>query len=163
MSVNRRQPHVLVLPEDDANRQMAKGFHLDLHLSTRKFQVLDPVGGWMRVLECFLSDHIIEMDRFPARFMVLMIDFDCRQERLQYAKARIPKHLNGRVFVLGAWSEPEALRRANLGSYEAIGLALAKDCREGADTTWGHDLLRHNTSELIRLREHVRPVLFPSI
>ena len=28
MSVNRHQPHVFVLPEDDANRQMAIGFIL---------------------------------------------------------------------------------------------------------------------------------------
>ena len=29
MSVNKYQPHVLVLPEDDANRQLANGFLLD--------------------------------------------------------------------------------------------------------------------------------------
>lgn len=101
MSVNRRQPHVFVLPEDDANRQIAKGFHLDLQLSTCKFQVLDPVGGWIRVLECFLSDHVTGMDRFPTRLMVLMIDFDRREDRLQYAKARIPVHLTDRVSARG--------------------------------------------------------------
>jgi hypothetical protein len=45
MSVNRYQPHVLVLPEDDANRQMANGFLLDQYLSTRKIQVLEEVDG----------------------------------------------------------------------------------------------------------------------
>jgi len=30
MSVNGHLPHVLVLPEDDANRQLANGFVLDL-------------------------------------------------------------------------------------------------------------------------------------
>jgi len=39
---------------------------------------------------------------------------------------------------------------------------MAKDCREDTDTTWGHPLLRHNTGELDRLREHVRPILFAS-
>jgi hypothetical protein len=29
MSVNKYHPHVLVLPEDDANRQLANGFLLD--------------------------------------------------------------------------------------------------------------------------------------
>jgi hypothetical protein len=62
--------------------------------------------------------------------------------------------LKDRVFVLGVWSEPEALK-ANLGSYETIGMAMAEDCREETDTIWGHDLLRHNASELDRLREHV--------
>ncbi len=36
----------------------------------------------------------------------------------------------------------------------------AQDCREDTDTIWGHDLLRHNASELARLRHQVRPILF---
>lgn len=75
----------------------------------------------------------------------------------------IPGNLTERVFILGAWSDPEALKRANLGSYEAIGLAMVRDCREDTETTWGHLLLRHNEGELARLREHVRPILFSSI
>jgi hypothetical protein len=120
MSVNKDQPHVYVLPEDDANRQLAKGFHLEVD-QTRKIQVLEEAGGWERVLDCFESVHVIEMDRYPARWMVLLIDFDGREDRLERAKARIPGHLQDRVFVLGAWREPEDLRRARLGSYEAIG------------------------------------------
>src|SRR5262249_13953650 len=159
MSVNRYQPHVLVLPEDDANRQLANGFLLDQSLSTRKIQVLEEAGGWNEVLNRFRSDHIIEMHRYPHRFMVLLIDFDGREDRLDNAKAIIPDHLKDRVFILGTWSEPEALRQ-DLGSYETIGLKMAKDCREETDTTWGHNLLRHNASELDRLRMHVRPILF---
>jgi hypothetical protein len=161
MSVNKYQPHVLVLPEDDANRQLANGFILDQSLSTWRIQVLEEVGGWRQVLDRFLSDHVVDMDRYPDRSMVLLIDFDREQERLNDAKARIPKHLTERVFILGAWSEPEALK-TELGSYERIGLAMARDCREETDTTWGHGLLRHNASELDRLRERVRPILFPS-
>jgi len=162
MSVNKYLPHVLVLPEDDANRQLANGFLLDQYRSTWKIQVLEEVGGWVQVLEHFLSDHAVAMDRYPGRFMVLLIDFDGRQERLQDARETIPERLTDRVFILGALSEPEALK-ANLGSYETIGLAMARDCREETTTTWGHVLLRHNANELDRLREHVRPILFPSI
>jgi hypothetical protein len=161
MSVNKYQPHVLVLPEDDANRQLANGFLLDQSLSMRKIQVLEEVGGWTQVLERFLSDHVVDMERYPVRFMVLLIDFDGREERLDDAKARIPAHLTDRVFILGALTEPEALK-VSLGDYETIGLAMARDCREETDRTWGHNLLRHNTGELERLREHVRPILFPS-
>jgi len=162
MSVNKYQPHLLVLPEDDANRQLANGFLLDQSLSTRRIQVLEEVGGWSQVLDRFLSDHVVDMDRYPGRSMVLLIDFDGKQERLNDAKARIPEHLTGRVFILGALSEPEALR-ADLGSYETIGLAMARDCREETETTWGHGLLRHNASELDRLHERARPILFPSM
>jgi len=161
VSINKDRPHVLVLPEDDANRQLAIGFLLAVDPTRqRQMKVLSVAGGWKNVLNLFNSDHVIEMDRNSNRLVILLIDFDEDENRLEAAKAAIPEHLADRVFVLGALSEPEDLKRANLGSYETIGLRLAKDCCEETDTTWGHDLLRHNTGELDRLREHVRPILF---
>lgn len=163
MSVNRELPHLLVLPEDGANRQLANGFHLNVDWNRqRQLQVLDVAGGWIEVLDQFESVHIAEMGRSRHRFMVLLIDFDRKEDRLRVAKARIPPHLTGRVFILGALSDPEALKNA-LGSYESIGLAMANDCREGTDVTWRHDLLRHNAGELVRLNNRVRPFLFPTI
>jgi hypothetical protein len=159
MSVNKYLPHVLVLPEDDANRQLANGFHLDVLLATRRMQVLPVAGGWQEVLNSFKTDHLPEMDRNARRFMVLLIDFDGREDRLHAVKAEIPERLHDRVFVLGAWSTPEELRQS-LGSYETIGLAMAKDCRDDTQMTWSHGLLRHNAGELERLRTHVRPILF---
>jgi hypothetical protein len=162
MSANRHRPHVVVLPEDDANRQLAKGFEVALNQSvTRSFTVLPPAGGWTNVLEHFSSNQAARMDLFRHRFMVLLIDFDGREERLNEVKAKIPEHLKERVFILGVLSEPENLK-AKLGPYETIGSAMAKDCRDGTDTTWGHDLLRHNAGEIARLRERVRPILFLS-
>jgi hypothetical protein len=160
MSLNKYQPHVYVLPEDDANRQLVNGFLLDQSVLIRRIKVLEVAGGWIQVLEHFKSDHVSEMERYPDRFMVLLIDLDGREERLATAKAAVPEHLADRVFILGAWTEPEALRQAHLGSYETIGLAMAKDCREETDTIWGHALLRHNAGELDRLRRYVRPILF---
>src|SRR5580658_9415 len=152
MSVNKYLPHVYVLPEDDANRQLANGFVLDQALSTRSIEVLDPVGGWNKVLNCFLSDHVAGMERYPYRSIVLLIDFDGHLDRLSEVRARIPGHLTKRVYILGALNEPEDLR-TELGSYETIGLAMAQDCREGTSRTWDHPLLRHNANELDRLRE----------
>jgi hypothetical protein len=158
MSVNRHLPHVLVLPEDDANRQLANGFHLEL-ASPRQFQVLLPAGGWMRVLECFNADHVSDMERLPNRLMMLLIDFDGRVGRLEESKAHIPNHLVDRVFILGVWSEPEALK-ADLGPYETAGGLMARDCRERTCTVWGHRLLQHNAGEIERLQNRVGPVLF---
>lgn len=161
MSVNKHLPHVLVLPEDDANVQLANGFQLDPLLDTRRMQILEEVGGWREVLNRFTEDHVAEMNRYASRFMVLLIDFDGREDRPNEVRAAIPSHLRERVFVLGAWNEPEDLR-INLGcSYEEIGSAMAKDCRDNTDKTWAHHLLRHNFNELERLREFVRPILFP--
>jgi len=126
VSVNKYQPHVLVLPEDDANRQLANGFLLDPFLLTRQIQVLSEVGGWKEVIDCFLSDHVSGMDKYSSRFMVLLLDFDRQNDRGHAAMALIPHRLIDRVFVLGVWSEPEALKGAGLGSYETIGRSAGK-------------------------------------
>jgi hypothetical protein len=163
MSANKDQPHVLVLPEDDANRQLAFGFYLQIDLNRqRRMQILRPAQGWIKVADEFVSVHVREMRACPLRFMVLLLDFDSDIERLERVRARVPADLTERVFIIGALSDPEALRQAIHRSPEKIGSALAQDCREDTDTIWGHELLRHNASELDRLRRDVRPILFPS-
>ena len=114
---------------------------------------------WSKVLVRFESDEIAGMHSWAGRFMVLLIDFDGQLDRLERAKASVPADLADRVFILGVSSEPEDLN-SDLGSFEAIGSALAKDCRDGTDLTWSHPLLRHNRAELDRLREHAVPILF---
>lgn len=162
MSVNKYVKHIFVLPEDRADRELANGFFLEESLANKRqcYQVLEEVGGWIEVLERFKSDHVIEMDRYPLRFMVLLIDFDGHEDRLDVAKAAIPDRLSDRVFVLGPLIEPEDLTRAGLGPIETVGKTLARECREESYVTWSHNLLRRNASELDRLREHVRPILF---
>jgi hypothetical protein len=161
MSLNRFQPQVLVLPEDDANRQIVNGFLLDHGIALNKIQVLSPSGGWLKVLQEFKSKHIPAMREYNQRLMVLLIDFDDDVEtRLPEVQAVVPSELHGRVFVVGVKSEPEDLRNALAQSFETIGRALAQDCREETNTTWGHPLLAHNAGELSRLRSLVRPILF---
>lgn len=163
MSVNRHRAHVLVLPEDDANRQIANGFLLDPAIQARAIQVLEVAGGWKMVADSFEKDHIRGMSKNPNRSMVLLIDFDEHlEERTEFIRGKIPVDLADRVYVIGARNEPEDLRAAGLGSYETIGQNLAKDCRDGTDVTWSHDQLKHNGAELGRLRAGVRPFLFQS-
>lgn len=158
--VNRNRPHVLVLPEDEANSGLANAFHKDVHWTRyHQMQVLPEAGGWNEVLKRFNRDEVPGMDRWPDRFLVLLIDFDDTPARLETAKAEIPARLTERVFILGSLTEPEDLRKA-IGDYEAIGSLLAKDCRDETDKIWDHPLLRHNASELDHLREHIRPILF---
>jgi hypothetical protein len=162
MSINKYQPHVFVLPEDDANRQLVNGFLLGPDLFVRRIQLLRVAGGWTRVRDCFASDHVAAMRRNENRFMVLLVDFDGDIGRLKAVKAAIPEDLTERVFVLGALKQPEALRQAGLGSYEAIGMAMANDCRSGTQLVWAHEQLRHNEGELARLRQAVCGFLFNS-
>ena len=163
--MNRERPHVLVLPEDQADSDIAKSFNQEIDSTRmRQMRVLPFSGGREIVLEDFKSVHSLEMDRYPKRFMILLIDFDYKadykEDRLQKAQSVVPNHLIDRVFILGAKKDPEALNRAALGSFEEIGSKLARNCREDTYDAWGHDMLKHNASELARLREHVRPILF---
>lgn len=141
MSVDKYNLHVLVLPEDDANRQMATGFVLEVQYD-RRIQVLSEAGGWSNVCETFLSEHVKGMHKYPKRHLVLLRDFDDRNDRPDMVKERVPEDLRCRVFLLGVQSEPEALRQAGLGSFEDIGRRLARECREGIRDIWAHDLLQ---------------------
>jgi len=134
----------------------AARFRPILEFPTRQIQRLPEAGGWKKVVA---SGHILEMSNHPERLLVLLIDFDGKDGRRDEVHAAIPKHLRDRVFVLGAWTEPEDLKRAKLGAYETIGQAMAQDCRHNTDKIWGHELLRHNAGELARLCERIRPIL----
>jgi hypothetical protein len=160
--INRSVPHVLVLPEDDANRQLANGFVLDPDLDDRKIQILPEAGGWTRVLEQFKTELVPEMRRFPRRHVVLLIDFDERPDRRSEVQGIIPEDLKARVHVLGTWNEPERMKSRLRMPFESIGVELARNCRSDLPGLWSEDELRHNEADLIRLREAVRPILFLS-
>lgn len=151
----------MVLPEDDANRQIANGFLLQPNLKGRAIQVLPASGGWTKVLNCFRNDHLPEMQQYPHRKIVLLIDFDeCADERLRLVNNQIPDDIKERVFILGVRSNPESLRQDIHGTFEGIGEALAKDCSDNTNELWGHRLLMHNDSELGRMISSVKPFLF---
>lgn len=161
MSVNRGRPHLMVLPEDDANRELANGFHLGCG-AIRQFQVLPPAGGWTKAVDSLHAVHVRELRRNPLRSLVLLIDFDRDSSRRGLVRERIPRDLAERVFLLGTFHHPERLRQSLAMSLEAIGSRAARDCRDGADGIWAHEELVHNREELVRLRERVSALLFPA-
>lgn len=155
---NKHRRHILVLPEDDANRQIANGFLNNL--DTRDIQVLKIANGWKKAVDQLTDDHAPKMRQYPDRMIVLLIDFDARKNRLSYVRGKIPQDLQDRVFVLGSWTAPEELKRDMRMDLEKIGESLAKDCSENPDDPWGHALLKHNKAELKRMRLFVKPFLF---
>lgn len=157
---NKYQPHIHVLAEDDANRQIANGFLLESNLNNRAVKVLPLRGGWKKTLEEFNKKYASEMRQLPERMMVLLIDFDNDENRLSYVESHIPDDLKARVFVLGVLSEPENLKRESNKTFEEIGEALAKDCSNNKNELWGHNLLKHNKPELDRMATLVKPFLF---
>jgi hypothetical protein len=151
-------PHIFVIPEDDANRQIALAFLLELGMKSNRYKLFPPARGWSHVIESFELDHVANMDRFSERFIILLIDFDKDASRLEYVKSRIPSNLVDRVFILGAWSQPEELKKY-FGSLDDIGAALARDCQKERSAIWGHRLLQNNTNELQRVQTLVCPLI----
>lgn len=161
MSVNLYKPHVLVLPEDDANRQLANGFLKDPALNLRAIQVLPVEGGWSKVRDAFVARHQEQMRNYPFRHLVLLIDFDEQvEDRFSRFKDCIPADVSERVFLLGTCDEPEPLRKDQGTSLEKLGEQLARACAEGRPGLWAHHMLQHNQPELERLTNKVKPFLF---
>ncbi len=160
MSINKYKPHLLILPEDDANREIANGFVNNLKINERIIQILPIADGWTKAMEKFIDDYASGMQKFPQRRIVLLIDFDQRENRFDYVKEKIPTDLQDRVFILGVQSNPENLRNSTQKSLETIGETLADNCADHIDDLWGHELLKHNETELESLRQDVKPFLF---
>jgi|HubBroStandDraft_1064217.scaffolds.fasta_scaffold16614_4 hypothetical protein len=158
MSVNRYLPHIHILPEDDANRQLATGFSL---IAGSQIYVLPEARGWAHVRDDFASDHIDAMRQYRQRIMILLIDFDNNfPRRLHSMQKVIPGDLTERVFILGVRTEPEALKQAMNKSLEDIGTAMAEECRTKSYTVWSSHLLSHNANELSRICHAVDGWLF---
>jgi len=158
---NKYRSHLLVLPEDDANRQMANGFITNGNLNPRAIQILPVAGGWGKVFDAFRSEYISILRQYSLRRLLLLIDFDNDLSRLNSMKGQIPDDISERVFILGVLSEPEDLK-AQLGypGLERIGESLSNECSNNTQNIWRHALLLHNQEELNRLIKFVKPFLF---
>jgi hypothetical protein len=161
MSKSKYKRQVWVLPEDDANRQIAQGFTIEASVKERSIHVLPVAGGWAAIRDGFKHEHNNELLKYSLCAMVLLVDFDDKgTRRLDDVLSGVDPALKDRVFVLGARDEPERLRTALRMTYEQIGKVLAKECSDGTRTVWEHELLAHNRGELERMMPHVRPILF---
>ncbi len=156
---NKYLPHLQILSEDDANRQIVNGFLTDTRIDTRRAQVLQIAGGWSAAVG---KINDAKLSSYPKRRLLLVIDFDDEPtDRLERISREIQASVRDRVYVLGVRSEPEKLKQALSGtSYEKIGKSLCKECSENTTSLWAHDLLKHNETELQRLLADVKPFLF---
>jgi hypothetical protein len=163
---NRYKPHVLVLPEDEADEQLANGFKISLSINNRALIIDKPAGGWLNVIKVYTGQLVPDMMKYQSCHVVLLIDFDCKakgatpEKRLEQVRKSIPETLRDRTFILGTLVEPENLRIKLKLNLEKIGEALAENCPDNMHPYWNDELLRHNASELKRLIETARSFLF---
>ncbi len=160
MSANNYLPHLLVLPEDDANRQILVGFRNHHAVNFRKMDVQNIAGGWLVAVDSVVEEHVRQMRKYTGRHVLLVVDFDGHSDRRDQIMSRIPADLQERFYILGCSDEPEPLL-ASLGiRAEALGGRLASDCDHGTNEAWSHDMLAHNATELERLKTNVKDFLF---
>jgi hypothetical protein len=163
---NKYADHLLVLPEDDANRRLVNGFLKHAQVRHRAVQVLPEAGGWRHVLAALQNRAVVHgLINYPHRHFLMLIDFDQQAgTRLQdYANcmASLPDAARRRVYLLGSLETPEQLRAACGLQLEDIGGRLAQDCPPGSTgSLWSHPHLQHNAGEASRLTAQVRPFLF---
>lgn len=163
MAVNKHRDHLWVLPEDDANRQLANGFVSNAAVKNVCMDIRPPSGGWLKVLEDFKSQHVRTLRDYPRRHLILLVDFDDDVDgRSERFREEIPPDIADRVYLLGTRNEPERLKVATGKSLESIGRLLAGECADDEDILWGHELVRHNREELVRLRAAVKLFLISS-
>src|SRR5437763_1041855 len=129
MSVNKFKPHVFLIPEDDADRQLAIGFLDHYAVADRVVDMRDPAGGWSKVLDVFEVEYLKLLRSSENAHLVMLIDFDEKIEvRRAHVEQRIPVEVRSRVFFVGSKGTPETLRRELGMSPDRIGRALAEDC-----------------------------------
>lgn len=149
MSVNKYAPHAYIIPEDDANRQIANGFVLHQRVIDRWAMVVQPARGWSRVLDAFEREYVPRLRRNDRAHVVMILDFEGNvADRRAAFNDKIPPDIQLRVFVVGPSNTPESLRQAMPGtSLERIGTLLADDCARDQRGAWGHEQLQHNDDE----------------
>jgi hypothetical protein len=154
VSANIYLPHLFVIPEDDANRDIVNGFRNHSSVKYRQIQVQNVAGGWRKALKA-LEDEQGTLVKYEHRYILILIDLDGAIERLKDAKQNIPDFLKDRVFIMGSLETPERLSAHARMSKEKIGEALAEECLGGGSGLWKGDLLRHNEEELQRMQRFI--------
>lgn len=160
---NKYQDHLWIVPEDDADRQLAMGFVQHPSVRLGVVQVLPVAGGWGPARDA-VARMVPDLQRLARRRVLLLVDFDGDPQRRDDVTRDLPDGVRERVFVLGVWSNPERLKADLHGRrLEHIGEDLAAACVGDVGGLWDHALLAHNRPELDRLRHEVGPFLLGSV
>lgn len=127
--VNRYRPHVWLIPEDDADRELAVGFLNHEAVADRVVGVRAPAGGWHEVLDVFESEYLPQLRRHLGAHVVMLIDFDGDESRRAHFEARIADDVRPRVFVIGSKDDPETLARdGNVAGKNRQGIGPGLSC-----------------------------------
>lgn len=158
MSVNRYQPYLIVLYEDNAYKKIFTGFRGHPAVNSEQISESPLYRGWIKVkneLEDPSSITRCQLDKFPNALVLALIDSDEYEERIQEIQSTIDEKLHSRIFILGALKDAEALKSDVIkqGRLETLGFELAEDCFSQEGSKWRSEALSHNQSEINRFLE----------
>lgn len=97
MSVNKYLQNVLVLPEDDAMRQIANGFLLHPDVRLNKVQITPLARGWLHAQDAIANTYGATLTKHPQTHLVVLIDFDGHEDR-PYPQANTGPVFRPRVY-----------------------------------------------------------------
>ena len=94
MSSDSSKLHVLVLPEDQANHEIANGFRgheLNNDRNQRQIQVEEVGRGWRRTCETFKEDYVPRLRSITTRDVIILTRHSRNQKGMQSAHHERPE------------------------------------------------------------------------
>src|SRR5690606_13207530 len=99
-AMSKFQPHLIIIPEDEANDAIAIGFSTHDAVDNRRIQRKKVAGGWNKAVELSKAQYDY-LKAYPTAHLLMLIDMDGNPSRREQVTASIPDDLKNRVFVLG--------------------------------------------------------------
>ncbi len=124
---NRHKWHIVVVPEDDATRQLGNGLSNAFPAIATRIKFLREAGGWTDAVATIKD---LELDKYPNRRVLLIIDLDQDDTRLKFIRSQpeISK-FNNRIFILGSFIASEQLKPVvKSRNLENVGQILGENC-----------------------------------
>lgn len=172
--MNKYQPHLKILCEDEINQNFAKGFILGLNLNNDQLPLprIETIkyvtGGWTKAVNNLNEVWLDQLRQNEHLFLLILIDSDGCSNRLNEILSAIPEEFKERVFIMGCLHEPEILKQQSHSaikqmnkkekvSDEAVGKVLFQHCKDNPENNlWYSDELKHNANEIERLKENTK-------
>lgn len=158
MSADKYKNHIIIIIEDDKNRQIVNGFTQNLNIVNSRQIETYVAGGWPNVKKMFIEVYEKRMTTTPYMYLVLVADFDNKEDRYDAIFRVVPDALKDRVMLVGARGEPEDITWSS--KLETLGRELAEACFRNEEGRWGSEHLCHNLPERERVGNKMRSILF---
>ena len=149
---NKYKWHIVVVPEDEATRQLGNGLSNAFPSIVNRIKFLREAGGWA---DAIATVKDLELDKYSDRRVLLIIDLDQDDTRLGFIRSQpeISK-FNNRIFILGSFKAVEQLKPIGEShNLENVGQRLGEDC-----SCWNDSLLIACREDACRLKAEIENI-----